>query len=311
MNYKERIQRMREEGLLNEGQADTLAASLAPLDDAQINSPRRISPALLFGIALGVVILAALLLSGGSGESMSAAPSIQNVQDMLNQPEGVGQMNKTLSNLISTAVVLLPLILILLIFVWLYNGLVNKEERVNAAWSQVESNYQRRSDLIPNLIESVSRYMKHERETLGEVTAARAEALNPLGKAIDQLIGEQKKAADFRGAKRADLEDENYLKHMAQRQDAVGASLHKLIGVVENYPNLRAADQFLELQAQLEGTENRINIARIQFNEAVQTYNAAIRRLPGNLIASIGRFNRKAYFKSDEGADRAERIEIK
>ena len=209
-------------------------------------------------------------------------------------------MNKNLSA--GLAIVIL-LIVPVLLWVWLHNQLVSKEETVYEAWAQTESNFQRRADLIPALIDTVSRYLKHESETLTGVTEARSEALKSLTGAVDELIKSQKDAADRRReGGPAIVEQEDSLKELFAAQTRVGRSMTQLFGVVEAYPNLRSADQFLELQAQLEGTENRINVARMRFNDAVRAYNAAIRRLPGSLIARVGGFRRKAYFQSDEEA---------
>jgi len=208
-------------------------------------------------------------------------------------------MNRTLSTLTSTALLLLPLVLIVAAFAWFYNSIVNKEERVYQAWSQVESNLQRRTDLIPNLVETVSRYMRHERETLTGVIEKRAGALNPLADAVDRLIADQQRAAEQSGA---ELDDENAFSRLAQAQAVVGDSLKNLVAVAESYPSLRSGDQFLSLQAQLEGTENRINVARMEFNQSVGNYNSAIRRLPGTLIAGMADFKRKAYFETEDGA---------
>jgi LemA protein len=292
--YEERIERMRAEGLLSEGQAAALQSSLTPLAHAFERPPRRSLP--LAGI-VGASCVAALLLVAVVAIYTSAGPAdieIQNVADTLNSPGGTGTMNRTLSLLVSTALLMLPVALIVAGFTWFYNRIVDKEERVYEAWSQVESNLQRRTDLIPNLVETVSRYMKHERDTLTAIAGERGDALNPLEDAMSRLIADQQSAAAQEGAA---PEDEQALARLAQAQQALGGSLKNLIAVAESYPTLRSGDQFLSLQAQLEGTENRINVARMEFNESVGAYNSAIRRLPGTLIAAWGDFKRKAYFE--------------
>lgn len=143
--------------------------------------------------------------------------------------------------------------------------------------------------------------MKHERETLGAVVDARSSALNPLSDAMQKLIAEQEKASE--GAEKTNLEDEAALKKLSDMHQTLGNSLKNLIAVSENYPDLRSADQFLTLQAQLEGTENRINVARMDFNLSVEEFNSSIRRLPGSLVAGIGNFKRKAYFQTEAGQD--------
>ncbi len=305
--YEQRIEKMQAEGLLTAGQAAALHASLTPLTQAFERPPRRAVPlapiiAAICVIALLLVVVVAIYSSAGNVDV-----EIQNVTDTLNTPGGTGAMNRTLSLLVSAALLLLPLVLIVGGFSWAYNRIVDREERVYEAWSQVESNLQRRTDLIPNLVETVARYMKHERETLTAVTDERGDALNPLEDAMSRLLGDQQSAAEQEGAA---PDDEQALARLAQAHQVLGGSLKNLIAVAESYPNLRSGDQFLSLQAQLEGTENRINVARMEFNESVGTYNSAIRRLPGTLIAALGDFKRKAYFETEEGAGNPVNVEF-
>ena len=194
----------------------------------------------------------------------------------------------------------------LLIWGWLHNSLVSSEEATYSAWAQVESNYQRRSDLIPGLVETVSRYLRHEADTLTKVTHERGAPVTALSKAIDDLVTAQSTSAQqLRSLGGRPPTDDAALETLAQYQDQVGRGISQVLAIAESYPTLRSADQFLELQAQLEGTENRINVARMAFNEAVRDYNGAIRKMPSNLVAGVGGFARKAYFKSDEGARHA------
>jgi LemA protein len=299
--YEQRIERMLSEGLLTASQAAALQASLTPLAHAPRRPSRRALP--LAAILATACIVAALLVAVVAIPP-SAGPAdieIQNVADTLNTPGGTGAMNRTLSLLVSSALLLLPVVLILGGFSWFHNRIVDKEERVYEAWSQVESNLQRRTDLIPNLVEAVSRYMKHERETLTAVTDERGDALNPLADAMNRLIADQQNASQ----EGAVPDDAQAFARLAQAQQALGGSVKNLIAVAESYPNLRSADQFLSLQAQLEGTENRINVARMEFNTSVGTYNSAIRRLPGSLIARLADFKRKAYFETEGTAGEA------
>ena len=166
-----------------------------------------------------------------------------------------------------------------------YNGLVTKDEAVTTAWSNVETQYQRRADLIPNLVNTVKGYAAHESETLESVIAARSAATS-INLTADELTPE--KIAEYQAA-----------------QQQVRSALGRLIAIAENYPDLKANQNFLELQAQLEGTENRIAVARKEFNEIAQTYNVAVRRFPANLVASIFGFEKKAYFEADEAAAQA------
>ena len=166
-----------------------------------------------------------------------------------------------------------------------YNGLVEKDEAVATAWSNVETQYQRRADLIPNLVNTVKGYAAHESETLESVIAARSAATS-INLTADELTPE--KIAEYQAA-----------------QQQVRSALGRLIAIAENYPDLKANQNFLELQAQLEGTENRIAVARKEFNEIAQTYNVSVRRFPANLVASIFGFEKKAYFEADETAAQA------
>ena len=171
-----------------------------------------------------------------------------------------------------------------------YNSLVKQEEGVKTAWSQVENQYQRRSDLIPNLVNTVKGYASHESETLEGVVAARARATQTT---ID---------AD-------NLTPEAIEKYQAA-QGELTAALGRLLMIQENYPDLKANQNFLELQAQLEGTENRISVARKEFNEVAKTYNVAVRRFPANLVAKLFGFGQKPYFEAAEGTETAPRVQF-
>lgn len=306
MTYEQRIRKMQAEGLLSDRQAASLASSLGAGTLSQATrrtrsqlSYRSIGVALLLLLGAAVVALA---LHGPEATHVVSGEIVQ-VKDLLNKPEGTGSMNTTLSNTLSALLIMLPLVLVVLVFAWLYNDLVSKEEAVYLEWAQVESNFQRRTDLIPGLLETVARYMQHERDTLTDITDARGQALAPLAAAMDRLISEQGEVSAATDASAA-LDDQESLEALSEQQATLGASLRNLIAVGEDYPDLRSADQFLALQAQLEGTENRINISRMNFNVAVEKFNGAIRRLPGSLIAGLGHFQRKAYFKTEQGQDR-------
>ena len=169
-----------------------------------------------------------------------------------------------------------------------YNGFVNREEGLKSAWSNVETQYQRRADLIPNLVNTVKGYAAHETQTLNEVTEARARATS-INLSADDLTLER--LAQFQRA-----------------QAEVRSALGRLIAVSESYPDLKANQNFLELQAQLEGTENRIAVARKDFNAAAQQYNVSVRRFPANLVARMFGFGQKSYFESTEGAAAAPQV---
>ena len=166
-----------------------------------------------------------------------------------------------------------------------FNGIVSKEQEVEKAWGNVESDYQRRMDLIPNLVNTVKGYADFEKETLTGVIEARSKATSV---SIDPSNLTPANMAQFQ-----------------QAQDGLSSALSRLMVVVERYPDLKANQNFLDLQSQLEGTENRISVSRKRFNDAVATYNTTIKQVPGRFIASMGGFVEKGYFKSAEGADTA------
>ena len=226
----------------------------------------------------------------------AAGGAAQNVAEMMNQTGKVGEMNKSLSTLISIVLISLPVLGSLLWFALAHNSLVDSEEDVLAAWAQVESNYQRRADLVPNLVDTVRAYAEHEKDVQTGIAALRAQA------AALKTEAERVRALSKDSA--TQLDNEKYMRQLAEDQQKLGGQIRGVMLAVEGYPSLRASDQFMELQAQLEGTENRINVARMAFNEKVGTFNAAIRRMPASLIAGMGNFQRTAYFKADEGSDK-------
>jgi LemA protein len=171
-----------------------------------------------------------------------------------------------------------------------YNKMVTMDEAVKSAWSQVENVYQRRSDLIPNLVETVKGYATHEQETFTKVVEARAQA---TAAKIDPT----------------NLTPET-LKQFQDAQGGLSSALSRLMVVVEQYPDLKANQNFLDLQAQLEGTENRITVARQKFNETTQAYNAYIRRFPPLITAAIFGFKKKAYFEAMTGAEKAPQVKF-
>lgn len=171
-----------------------------------------------------------------------------------------------------------------------YNGLVKQQESVNTGWSNVENQYQRRADLIPNLVETVKGYAAHERETFEAVVEARSKATS-IKVDPENLTPEQ-------------------LKEFQDAQGAVGSALGRLIAIAENYPDLKANENFKELQAQLEGTENRIAVARRDFNEVAKRYNTKLRSFPTNIIAGFFNFDARPYFEAAEGSDKAPQVKF-
>ncbi|WP_333578855.1 LemA family protein [Leyella stercorea] len=188
---------------------------------------------------------------------------------------------------------IITIVVIVLVALWgisSYNGLVSMDENVSNQWANVETQYQRRSDLIPNLVNTVKGYAKHESETLESVMAARSQAtqvkIDPSNCTPQQLAAYQKAQGD------------------------VTTALGKLLAITENYPDLKANQNFLELQSQLEGTENRINVARKDFNDTAKKYNTSLRRFPRNIIASMFGFEKRNYFEAEAGAEKAPKVEF-
>jgi len=196
-------------------------------------------------------------------------------------------MKKTL---IIIGSILLLLFLVYRFFAGNYNNMVASEEKVNSQWAQVETAYQRRGDLIPNLVSTVKGYAEFEKSTLEAVVNARANAtkttINP-----------------------GDLTPEN-LQRFQAAQDQLSGALSRLLVTVEKYPDLKANQNFMDLQRQLEGTENRIAVERRRFNEVVQEFNTMIRRFPSNLIAGMFGFEKKAYFEAAAGSEKAPEVKF-
>lgn len=182
---------------------------------------------------------------------------------------------------------------LVLIFLWgmgQYNGMVTAEENLSKSWANVESQYQRRADLIPNLVSTVKGYAKHEEGTLTAVVEARAKATQTV---IDPT----------------NMTPESMSKYQAA-QSEVSSALGRLLVTVEKYPDLKANQNFLELQAQLEGTENRISVERQRFNTDAQGFNTMIRKFPKNIIAGMFGFEKKAYFQAEAGSEKAPKVEF-
>lgn len=196
------------------------------------------------------------------------------------------------STIIILAVLGVILVIAFSIFSWVtgtYNSLVKLDEGVKQAWSQVENQYQRRADLVPNLVEVVKGYAAHEKEVFTQVAEARAS----VGKI--QLTPEV-------------LSNPQAFKQFQDAQSGLSSALSRLLAVAENYPQLKANENFLQLQAQLEGTENRIAVERKRFNEVTQDYNTRVRIFPASFIAGMTGFGQREYFQSDAGAAKAPKV---
>ncbi|MCB1161400.1 LemA family protein [bacterium] len=174
-----------------------------------------------------------------------------------------------------------------------YNSFVGLQEGVDGQWGNVENVYQRRADLIPNLVETVKGYASHEQETLTAVIEARAKATQIQAQLTPETLNDPQLMQKFQAA-----------------QGELSSALARLMVVVERYPDLKANQNFLDLQAQLEGTENRIAVERRRFNDMARDYNTAIRRFPGSIVAGITGFDKKTYFEADEGAATAPKVDF-
>jgi len=200
-------------------------------------------------------------------------------------------MSKKLITIVGAVVIIgLIVLIIVLSSVGIYNKMVTYDENINEAWSQVENVYQRRADLIPNLVSTVKGYADFEQETLTQVIEARSKATS-VNINAENLTPET--FAQFQ-----------------QAQDGLSSALSRLLVVVEKYPDLKANQNFLELQAQLEGTENRIATERRKFNEVTREYNAYIRKFPNNIFAGWYNFDQKPYFEAKEGSEEAPQVQF-
>lgn len=196
--------------------------------------------------------------------------------------------------LIGLSIVGVILVVVIGMVLWgtgVYNNIVGLNENVNQSWSQVENQYQRRTDLIPNLVNTVKGYANFEKDVLTRVTEARARVSQIT--ATPELLNDPQAFQRFQAA-----------------QGEMSSALSRLLVTVENYPDLKANENFLQLQAQLEGTENRIAVERMKFNQTVQTYNTAIKRFPAAFLAGISGFREKPYFKAAPGSESAPKVDF-
>jgi len=201
-------------------------------------------------------------------------------------------MSKT--TIILLAVVGVIILLGIAIVSWgtgIYNSLVSLDEATKQAWGQVENQYQRRMDLIPNLVETVKGYAEHESSVFEEVAAARSS------------VGKLQVTPDI-------LNNPQMFQKFQEAQASMSSALSRLLAVAENYPNLKANENFLQLQAQLEGTENRIAVERRRFNEVIQDYNIKVRSFPTSILAGMFGFGQKVYFQAEPGAEKAPKVKF-
>ncbi len=201
-------------------------------------------------------------------------------------------MKKISKGLIALIIVLVCVLGVFSFYKNTYNSLVSAEEDVSASWAEVQNQYQRRLDLIPNLVSTVKGYAKHESEVLTQVSEARSKAGGQIN-VSDEILNDPEAFARYQ-----------------QVQDNLGASLQRLLMVTEQYPDLKADENFLALQDQLEGTENRITVARNRFNDAAKGYNKKVRQFPANIIANMSGFETRPYFTASAEAQSAPKVEF-
>lgn len=201
-------------------------------------------------------------------------------------------MSKGVKTLVIILVIVVAIFGVVKFFAGTYNTMVGMEEGVLSQWAQVENQYQRRLDLVPNLVATVKGYASHESEVFTEVAEARSQAGGVMELSSDVL------------------DDPEALARFQQAQNSLGGALQRLLSVTENYPQLQANQNFMALQDELEGTENRIATERMRFNETVQEYNKYIRSFPKNIIANMNGFEKKAYFTSTDEAKTAPKVEF-
>ena len=201
-------------------------------------------------------------------------------------------MNKGVKALVIILVIVVAIFGVVKFFAGTYNTMVSMEEGVLSQWAQVENQYQRRLDLVPNLVATVKGFASHESEVFTQVAEARSQAGGVMQLSSDVL------------------DDPEALAKFQQAQNSLGGALQRLLSVTENYPQLQANQNFMALQDELEGTENRIATERMRFNETVQEYNKYIRKFPNNIIANMNGFEKKAYFTSTDEAKTAPKVEF-
>ena len=201
-------------------------------------------------------------------------------------------MKKISKGLIALIIVIVCVLGIFSFYKNTYNSMVSLEEDVSAGWAEVQNQYQRRLDLIPNLVSTVKGYAKHESDVLTQVSEARSKAGGQIN-ISDEVLNDPEAFARYQ-----------------QVQDNLGASLQRLLMVTEQYPELKADQNFMALQDQLEGTENRITVARNRFNDTAKGYNKKIRQFPANIIANMSGFEKKSYFSASAEAQSAPKVEF-
>jgi LemA protein len=294
-----RIERLLAEGKLTADEAERLRGALArhaersaPLRAARTHRERRRLWLLVSSLMVFFVLGAATAWLLGSADGGATVPGTETTSavpegrliDLSGLPE---ERSTTMSRSLplSLAIVTVAVLAVLsALLVFFYNGLVTAREQVNAGWAQVENVYQRRLDLVPLLVDAVQTYTEHERETLTALTQARTNAMQVSG-----AIGEAPRSAEQLAALEA-------------AQGQVESAMARVFAIVENYPDLKASQNFLSLQDQIEGTENRVAIERRNYNEFSRRYNTRLQTFPGNIVADMMGFEAKPYFSAESKA---------
>jgi LemA protein len=298
LNENERVERLLAEGKLTTEEAARLKDSLAAHAEREAPLCAAASPRDRRRLWLLLGSLAAFFLLGAAthylfGDVVAPPPTESTTasalpEDRLIDLSGLAEERSTTmkrSLPLSLGVVTIGVLAVLAaLLVFFYNGLIGAREQVNAGWAQVENVYQRRLDLIPLLVDTVQTYTEHERETLAELTQARANALQVTGAigSVPQTAGQ--------------------LQAIEAAQGEVESALARLFAIVENYPDLKASRNFLSLQDQIEGTENRVAMERRNFNEFSRRYNTRLQTFPGNIVADMMGFEAKPYFEAEAKA---------
>jgi LemA protein len=295
-----RIERMPAEGKLTAEEAERLRGSLAahaergaPLRAAGAPPERRRLSLLIASLLIFILLGAAMLLwlgdaanvasNAGTESTTSAVPEGRLIDLSALPEERSTTMKRSLP--VSFAIVAVGVLTVLSgLLVFFYNGLIGAREQVNSGWAQVENTYQRRLDLVPLLVDAVQTYTEHERETLTALTQARANAIQVSG-----AVGSTAQTAE-------------QLKAIEAAQGEVESALTRLFAIVENYPDLKASRNFLALQDQIEGTENRVAMERRFYNEFSRQYNTKLQTFPGNIVADMMGFEAKPYFEAEKKA---------
>lgn len=305
MNYKDRLEDMVSSGVISQNQAKGLAESISSVSssvEVEAREPAYKAPFILgAGICIAVALVTAtFVFSGGSPE----IEQIQNVAESMNTPGAVGNIGGGASKMMSFFIFSLPVLgAVLLYLPGAYNRFVSLEAEMNGAWAHVESCYQKRLDLLSNLVAVVHDYISQEKAVQGDVAKMRSSG-------SDDDVDVSAALEELEGAVAATEDEKENVEALVELQDKVSHSAARLLAVAESYPSLQAYGNVEKLQFQLERTEDEVNVARIYYNDTVRDYNKAIGKLPGSLVASVGGFRERSYFEAEVAAGMTVKAEI-